>query len=166
MYINLEKSKKQLAFSLIEMLITLFILTFGLLGIAGIMLLSFGNNQDTITRSQASILMHDMTERMRVNMIGVKNNAYINIDTRNIIADQNCESATCDNLQMATYDIKNWKDNIENLISGYATIACIDNDNSDTDVCSDSGMRTSPHRITLFWSQNNTPQQIIKEFIR
>ncbi|MBW7473097.1 type IV pilus modification protein PilV [Marinobacter sp. M216] len=57
----------QSGFTLIEILITVFILAIGLLGLAGLILEGMRNNQGAYLRTQASILAYDMADRMRAN---------------------------------------------------------------------------------------------------
>ncbi|MDP3843383.1 MAG: type IV pilus modification protein PilV [Oxalobacteraceae bacterium] len=59
--------QKQKGFSLLEILITLVIISFGLLGIAGVIVNSLKNNQSSYSRSQASLLANDIIDRMRAN---------------------------------------------------------------------------------------------------
>jgi type IV pilus assembly protein PilV len=59
--------KKQQGFSLLEVLITMLIVSFGLLGIAGLIVVSLKNNQGSYARGQASLLVNDMVDRMRAN---------------------------------------------------------------------------------------------------
>ncbi|MDB5934948.1 MAG: pilV [Massilia sp.] len=59
--------KKQAGFSLLEVLITMLIVSFGLLGIAGIVITSLKNTQGSYARSQASLLANDIIDRMRAN---------------------------------------------------------------------------------------------------
>ncbi|MDO8651303.1 MAG: type IV pilus modification protein PilV [Undibacterium sp.] len=59
--------KKTKGFTLLEVLVTLVIMSFGLLGIAGIIVNSLKNNQSSYARSQASWLGNDIIERMRAN---------------------------------------------------------------------------------------------------
>lgn len=54
-------------FTLIEILVTLFILAVGLLGLAGLMVDGMRNNQGAYLRTQASMLAYDMADRMRAN---------------------------------------------------------------------------------------------------
>ncbi len=58
---------KQAGFSLLEVLITMLIVSFGLLGIAGLVITSLKNTQGSYARSQASLLANDIIDRMRAN---------------------------------------------------------------------------------------------------
>ncbi|OUS06711.1 type IV pilus modification protein PilV [Gammaproteobacteria bacterium 42_54_T18] len=59
--------KLQRGFSLIEVLITLLIVAIGLMGTATMQLTGLNSNQSAYLRSQASILVYDMADRMRAN---------------------------------------------------------------------------------------------------
>jgi type IV pilus assembly protein PilV len=59
--------KNQKGYSLLEVLITLMIMSYGLLGIAGIIINSLKNNQSSYSRSQAILLANDIIDRMRAN---------------------------------------------------------------------------------------------------
>lgn len=60
-------ARSQRGFTLIEILVTVFILAIGLLGLAGLTLEGMRNNQGAYLRTQASILAYDMSDRMRAN---------------------------------------------------------------------------------------------------
>jgi type IV pilus assembly protein PilV len=53
--------------TLIEILVTLLIVSIGLLGVAGLHSFSMRNNYDALMRSHASALVSEITDRMRVN---------------------------------------------------------------------------------------------------
>jgi type IV pilus assembly protein PilV len=59
--------QQQKGFSLIEVLVTMVIISFGLLGIAGVIVNSMRNNQSSYARTQASVLANDIIDRMRAN---------------------------------------------------------------------------------------------------
>lgn len=54
-------------FSLIEMLVTVLILSIGLLGLAGLQATGLRNNMSAYQRTQASVLATDILDRMRAN---------------------------------------------------------------------------------------------------
>ncbi len=57
----------QRGFSLIEVLVTIVVVSFGMLGFAGLLNESIVSNRQAYMRSQATLLAHDIIERMRVN---------------------------------------------------------------------------------------------------
>jgi type IV pilus assembly protein PilV len=58
----------QRGFTLIEMMIALLIFSIGLMGMAGLMVLSVKTNQSAYLRTQAAFLAQSMADRMRANM--------------------------------------------------------------------------------------------------
>lgn len=72
-------TKTQKGNTLIEALVSLTILSFGLLGIAGLLLASTGQQKNSQSYGVASILVNDITERMRANRmdLALANNNYI-----------------------------------------------------------------------------------------
>lgn len=58
---------RQRGATLIEVLIAMFILAIGLLGLAGLQAVSTQSNQGAYYRSQATVLASDIVERMRAN---------------------------------------------------------------------------------------------------
>lgn len=59
--------RRSYGFTLIEVLVTMVILAFGLLGVAGVIATGLKNDLSSYTRSQASWLANDIIDRMRAN---------------------------------------------------------------------------------------------------
>lgn len=59
--------RKQTGSSLVEILVTILIVSFGLLGVAGVIGNGLKNNHSSYARSQASWLAADIIDRMRAN---------------------------------------------------------------------------------------------------
>jgi len=62
--------------TLIEVLVTLVIISVGLLGVAALQLTTVRNNYDAYVRSQAAVMASDMLDRMRANRADAMNNLY------------------------------------------------------------------------------------------
>lgn len=62
-----KKISAQRGFTLIETMVTVLILSVGLLGFAGLLTKSIVANRQAFYRSQATFLAHDIAERMRAN---------------------------------------------------------------------------------------------------
>lgn len=58
---------RQRGFTLIEVLITVLILAIGLLGLAGLQTTALRSNHSAYLRSQATVLVYDIVDRMRAN---------------------------------------------------------------------------------------------------
>ena len=117
--------RRELGFSMIEILITLVILSIGLLGIAGLQLTGLQSNRSAYYRSQATVIAYDMIDRMRTNVDGVSANDYDNANTANLPSDPNCinSSSGCSAASLADNDIREWADDITSILpSGSGTI--------------------------------------------
>lgn len=68
--------KAQRGATLIEVLVTLVVLSVGLLGMAGLQALSLKSNHSAYYRSQATFLAYDVSERMRANREVANNGGY------------------------------------------------------------------------------------------
>ena len=62
--------------TLIEVLVTMVIISVGLLGVAALQLTSLKNNQESYVRSQAAMLSADLLDRMRANQSGFQAGDY------------------------------------------------------------------------------------------
>lgn len=63
----MNRPQRQHGATLIEVLVAMFILAIGLLGLAGLQAVSVQSNQGAYYRSQATILAEDIADRMRAN---------------------------------------------------------------------------------------------------
>ena len=69
--------KSQQGVGLVEVLITLLVLSVGLLGMASLQLNAMKFNQLASVRSQANVLAYDIADRMRANRDSAKIGAYV-----------------------------------------------------------------------------------------
>ncbi len=109
-------------FSMIEVLVTLLVLSIGLLGLAAMQASSMQNTHSAYLRSQATYLAYDMLDRMRSNMAGL--NGYGGIDTsNNTYTDPGCIGTGCTPTNMTTYDASVWASNLGGqLPAGQGTV--------------------------------------------
>lgn len=70
--------KKQHGFSLLEVLISMVIIAVGLLGLSGLQIASLKGTTNAHARNVASMLVMDLSERMRANPLGVAGAFYDN----------------------------------------------------------------------------------------
>jgi len=98
---------RQAGFSLIEILVTLVVLSIGLLGIAGMQASGLRNNHAAYTKTQATNLAMDMAERIRANPKGQA--SYAGFDSNNAPATSpNCITSGCTPAELATHDKFEW----------------------------------------------------------
>ena len=73
---SLKSTQRQYGFSMIEVLVSVVVLSVGLLGLAGLQAASLKANAGAYERSQASVLAQDMLDRMQSNFVGVQTGRY------------------------------------------------------------------------------------------
>ena len=71
----LQRSRAS-GFTLLEMLVALLVLSFGLLGMAGLQATALRNNNNAYQRTQATVIALDIFERMRANRVAAANGEY------------------------------------------------------------------------------------------
>lgn len=100
-------------FTLIEVLVTLLIFSFGLLAVAGLQTISKKANYDALQRTTASLLATDLIERMRANGRVLEEyvlDAGVTLGGGTLgAAPVDCTAVNCNATQMAWYDLAEWE---------------------------------------------------------
>lgn len=111
-------------FSLLEVLIALLIFSLGLLGMAGLMVVSVKTNQSAYLRTQASFLAQSMADRMRANIAHV--NDYNDTYSEATAGTDPCAAgATCAPAAIVERDKALWSRQLaDSLPNAGAEIAC------------------------------------------
>ncbi len=112
---------KNSGFYLIEILITLVVLSLGLLGLGGLQLLSVKSSNESHFRNEASLLLTDLANRARSNAQGT-NDHFNTINETTITV--NCSttvtacdgSSACDATSLAEYDLNQIACNAKSLL--------------------------------------------------
>lgn len=115
-------------FTLIEVLITLIIFSIGLLAVAGLQTISKKANFDALQRTTASLLAHDLLERMRANArelaIYVGGNGLVLGGGTQTAPNPDCVNNPCNPIQLASRDLFDWErglDGASELVGGNFT---------------------------------------------
>lgn len=105
--------------SLIELLVTLVVVAFGLLGAALMHTRGLQSNHDAFLYSQSAALAYDIAERMRVNYAAVAAGSY-NTSMGTAAATADCYSSVCTNgAALAAGDVYDWKEqHVKALLPG------------------------------------------------
>ncbi len=107
-------------FSLIEVLVSMVVLSIGLLGLAGMQANGLKNNHNAYLKTQATALAADMMDRVRANMEGMRagnyNNISISPNTASPYSDPSCLTSGCSPAQIAQYDAFDWGGNLASIL--------------------------------------------------
>jgi len=150
----MPKFMRSRGFTLLEVLIAVLIFTLGLLGVAGLMVLSIRTNHSAYLRTQASFLAQSMVDRMRSN-VGWANdyNGTYDIDTAGA---GTCTGGICPPSAIVTRDTEIWSGQLTTLLTPDAT-ATIDCNGTYGESATARGSGTEPFdgicSMVITWSE-------------
>ncbi|GKS68896.1 type IV pilus assembly protein PilV [Nitrosomonas sp. PY1] len=101
------RSSSYKGFSLLEVLITILIVSFGLLGMAALIVSGARSNNVAHYRSIASKQTEDIADRMRANLAGIISGSYDSLAATTPNS-SDCKAAVCTATQIAVYDHAQW----------------------------------------------------------
>lgn len=129
----------QLGFSLIEILATVFIVSFGLLGLMKLQTSNYSNINNAIFTQKAGFFAESLIQKLKGNVTAAQasNSPYVIADftdTPSAAAETPvCVSSNCTTSELATYDINTWLHKVKNgLPKGKARVLKTDNGSSST----------------------------------
>ena len=136
-----RRQQRHGGFSLVEVLITLVIMSVGMLGIAGLYVQSMQAGRTSMFRHHAVTLAGDVADRIRANPTA--DIAY----TAPVGVNNNCVPpgvVDCTAVQMAANDILLWKDQADNTLpGGDVTIV----------LTPEAGLVPPTYQITVSWTE-------------
>jgi type IV pilus assembly protein PilV len=144
-------------FTLVEVLVSLVILSIGLLGIAKLMLLSSHSNDSAYLRSQATDLAYEMLDNMRANSVqaAAPALAYNTLDTA-LATDPGFSCvATIPGANLALYDVYRWKLRLD-ATSGLAPAGALPNGRGSVAAATDANGQTT---VTIIVSWDDSAAQ-------
>ena len=153
----MQTKARHRGFTLLEVLIAMLIFSIGLLGMAGLLIVSVKANHSAYLRTQASFLAQSMADRMRGNMPKVWTGDYDG-DYPSGDADPCTGGGACSRANIATRDKAIWSTQItDQLPSGAATIACVPT--AGVDVSAEDQENGAPYAgictMVMTWSESN-----------
>lgn len=145
-------------FTLIEIMVSIVLISIGLLGLSKLQLTSLKYNQNAYQRSIATQLAYDISNRMRANKQGVELGSYNSPTPQQHAA---CLTANgCTAAEMAGQDVYEWMSasnstSVVNQLPNAAATVCIDSTPEDGDTadpaCDGIG---SQHAVKIWWSDD------------
>ncbi len=95
--------------TLIEVLVSILVVSIGLLGLAGLFANSLKSTNEGYLYSQVVTLTYDMADRIRANPSAIS--AYAGAPPANLAKD--CSRAICTPTELAAYDLYTWKQQLD-----------------------------------------------------
>lgn len=92
--------------SLLEILVSLAVVSLGLLGIGALQVTGLKSNRDAFFYSQAALLANDLAERVRANPSAAA--SYVMAMASSHSATKDCETNRCSAAEMAHFDLNKW----------------------------------------------------------
>ena len=111
------RSNREHGFSLLEVMIALLVLSVGLLGIAGLQTVSLKFNHQSYERSQATLLISEMIEKITANPVATRagdfDNVTAGLTAASYVGTYGSCPTSCTSVQLANFDIFRWKSSLE-----------------------------------------------------
>lgn len=151
-------------FSLIEVLMALFVFTIGILGIAKLQEVSISNSYDAYLATQAMVLMADIIDRMRANRTQALTDAYAINFQSSPPANTPC-FPICSAEQISKLDLLEWKCGLgkyfeEEFCEGLVTQATLPNGDGEIEVF-DAHQQT---KVTIKWLDTQGSERKIETY--
>ncbi|CAN5394591.1 type IV pilus modification protein PilV [soil metagenome] len=169
----------QAGFSLIEVLISVFVLALGVIGAAGMQLTALRTTQQSGFQTSAVELAAEMADKMRANASQMKlpNNLFLQVNYQSAESAEPaapgvlCYSAAsnCNAEQLAAFEIYEWKKRIKSSLPRGRALICRDARPWDdsarafTWACSGGANENAPLVIKLGWQEKNPDGSLIKD---
>ena len=99
--------RRQRGFTLLEVLIATVIMAVGILGVAGLQVVSLQQNRSSLLRAEALQIADDILDRMRANP--TQSYATVQFTDPPSSSARDCVALSCSASQMADYDVAQWK---------------------------------------------------------
>lgn len=144
-------------YSLIEVMVAVVVLSFGLLGLAGLQTIGIRFNHESYGRTQATFQIYDIVDRMRVNRTGSSGNAHANYDSVLLSAtgtSTDCVANACTSAELSNDDIFVWKTATAKLLPEGQAAICRGAFNSDFTSCAVSATGTV-YDIVVRWKEHD-----------
>lgn len=133
---------RQHGFSLLEALVTIVVVSVGLLGILGLQTASMVNTRISASRSNATVAADNFSARMRSNPAI----SYDDIKSKDVDSDTNCTAEVTDpysRTEIRTLSVCEWSKTLERTLpKGRGLVECVDSE-------------CDRYRITIAWDEHD-----------
>jgi len=133
---------------LIESMISIFVVSIGFLGFAGLQVTGLAAANDSMFRSKAVYLSSQMADRVRANLPGVIAGSYNNYS--GTVSSPGCIASGCTSAQIAQNDYYEWSTEVGQLLPSGAGTICKTSDTSADPQCDGAG---EMYAIKVSWTE-------------
>lgn len=112
------KFKQQNGVGLIEVLVSLLVISTGILGLIGLQTLSLKRNAEALAFAQANQLASDMFERIRTNPAYAISGAGYQLEFSDVLETELTCTESCTAANMAIFDTTHWQQKVANNMPG------------------------------------------------
>lgn len=129
------KTERQSGFTLVEVLISVFVLSIGIIGTAGMQLSALRTSQQTAFQATAIQLASEIADKMRTNIgyfnLSDEENPYLNFDYASEAdplppIEKSCHRNSCSAEELARFEIHQWKARLKAALPGGRIAICRD----------------------------------------
>jgi type IV pilus assembly protein PilV len=154
------KRRAQTGAGLIEALISLFVVSIGFIGFAGLQVNGLVAANESMLRSKAVYLSYQIADRVRANLPGVQAGSYDDFEGQ--VSSPGCITTSCTAAQVAQNDFYEWTTEVAALLPSGAGVICLDSTpddgTPDAPACDGGGSILS---IKLWWSEKSVQHRFV-----
>lgn len=143
-----NSSRKNQGFTLIEVLVSLLIMTLGIVGVLKMQTQSLKSNQRAYFRTHADLLSRDMLARMQANKVAAREGKYKYTADTKPTSTTDCQTTECSATQLAEWDLYQWYEQVERQLP--AGSAKVENFGGDK----------NRYLISIRWDDHRTSQTL------
>jgi type IV pilus assembly protein PilV len=148
--------RTQLGHGLIESMISIFVVSIGFLGFAGLQVNGLAVANESMFRSKAIYLSYQMADRVRANLPAVQTGAYSAMSGTG--TSPGCITTSCTAAQVAQNDFYEWSTEVASALPTGGGVICL---TSDPSTCDGAG---SVYAITLTWTEKGASHSFVTTF--
>ncbi|MFT3779550.1 MAG: type IV pilus modification protein PilV [Ottowia sp.] len=125
-------AKRQRGATLIESLVSLIILAIAIIGMLGVQARTLMDTNTAAGRTQAMLLIDDLSERVKANPDSYAALANYVFDDTRAAGSTDCTGSACNAAALAAYDLDRWQENFQATMPGAKVQTFISSDNDAT----------------------------------
>lgn len=154
------KRRAQTGAGLIDALVSLFVVSIGFIGFAGLQVNGLAAANESMLRSKAVYLSYQIADRVRANLPGVQAGSYDDFEGQ--VSSPGCIATSCTAAQVAQNDFYEWTTEVAALLPSGAGVICLDSTpddgTPDAPACDGGGSILS---IKLWWSEKSVQHRFV-----